>query len=316
MKRVFISYARQDAALARAVEDALRARGVETWSDRELTVGSRWALEIQDALNEASAVLVLVTPASLQSNWVSQEWSAAIATSKRVIPAIAGGATFSELPPLLVAHQGVDLNTDLGAGIDDILAGLEAMQQSDEPPPSASVDMESLVEDIVERKLASLGVDLRRTDAEPDEQDPKSVFVIASFAPDMEPAFEAVEAAAKTVGLRAYRVKDVHGDYRITDQIIRGIQRARFVVVDLTHERPNVYFELGYARGLGKTVVTIMRAGTPVHFDVRDWTYLEYVDSRPPRARPYRALPIRVGAARYHRALKPTCDVGECRFGR
>jgi hypothetical protein len=44
---------------------------------------------------------------------------------------------------------------------------------------------------------------------------------------------------------------------------------------------PNVYFELGYARGLGKTVITILRAGTRAHFDVRDWTYLEYIDSRP-----------------------------------
>jgi nucleoside 2-deoxyribosyltransferase len=58
------------------------------------------------------------------------------------------------------------------------------------------------------------------------------------------------------------------------------IEGARFVVADLTHERPNVYFELGYARGLGKTVVTIAREGTAVHFDVKDWTYIPYIDSR------------------------------------
>lgn len=52
------------------------------------------------------------------------------------------------------------------------------------------------------------------------------------------------------------------GDYRITDRILASIQRAGLVVVDLTQDRPNVYFELGYARGLGKTVVTIMREGT------------------------------------------------------
>ena len=250
-------------------------------SDRNLTVGSRWAPEIQKALDEALAVVVLVTPASLQSRWVSHEWSAAMGASKRVIPAVAGGATLSDLPPLLAAHQGVDLNTDLAAGIERIVAGLEPLQHSDEPAPSAHVDMKAIIEDVVERKLASLGVDLQRKDSESDDEDPKSVFVIASFAADMQPAFEAVEAAAKAVDLRAFRVKDVVGDYRITDKILRGIRRARFVVVDLTHERPNVYFELGYARGLGKTVVTIMHAGTVAHFDVRDWTYVEYVDSRP-----------------------------------
>jgi hypothetical protein len=53
------------------------------------------------------------------------------------------------------------------------------------------------------------------------------------------------------------------------------------VVADLTHERPNVFFELGYARGVGNTVITIMRSGAKAHFDVQDWTYLEYIDSRP-----------------------------------
>lgn len=74
--------------------------------------------------------------------------------------------------------------------------------------------------------------------------------------------------------------KDVEGDYRITDKIIEMIQSARLVVVDLTHERPNVYFELGYARGLGKRVVTIARKESNIHFDVKDWKYLEYLDSR------------------------------------
>jgi hypothetical protein len=117
-----------------------------------------------------------------------------------------------------------------------------------------------------------------------DSQDPEDgslVFVISPFTPDMDPVYLAIAEAARAVGLRAERIKDVPGDHRITDLMLAMIRRARFVVADLTHERPNVYFELGYARGLGKTVITILRAGTAVHFDVRDWTYLEYEDSRP-----------------------------------
>lgn len=281
MTSVFISYARQDGALAEQVEDALKRAGVETWSDRDLTVGSPWSRDIMTALEEAAAVVVLVTPASLESDWVQHEWSAAIEKSKRVIPAVAGGATFADLPAHLGARQGVDLNQNLDAGVARIAASLAALARSDEPPPSAHVDMEALIEAIVERKLARMGVDASHGEAEPDVVDPESIFVIASFAADMEPAFEAVDAAAGAVGLRAHRVKDIAGDYRITDRILSGIRRARFVVVDLTHERPNVYFELGYARGLGKTVVTIMRKGTAAHFDVQDWTYLEYIDSRP-----------------------------------
>lgn len=107
------------------------------------------------------------------------------------------------------------------------------------------------------------------------------VLVLCAFTPDMEPVFEAVAAAATAVGLRAVRVKDVPGDYRVTDTILTLLKTARLVVADLTHDRPNVYFELGYARGFGKTVVTTIRAGSKAHFNVQDWTYLEYIDSRP-----------------------------------
>jgi hypothetical protein len=107
------------------------------------------------------------------------------------------------------------------------------------------------------------------------------VLVICPYAPEMDAIYTAISGAARTVGLHAERVKDIKGDYRITDQILAMISRARIVVADLTHERPNVYFELGYARGLGKKVITILRAGTTAHVDVRDWSYLEYIDSRP-----------------------------------
>jgi nucleoside 2-deoxyribosyltransferase len=96
----------------------------------------------------------------------------------------------------------------------------------------------------------------------------------------MEPIFEGIEAAAKQHGLIAKRVSDIIGDYRINDQIIECISDSKLIVADLTHDRPNVYFELGYARGLKKTVITIAREGTAPHFDVRDWTCTFYSDSR------------------------------------
>lgn len=111
--------------------------------------------------------------------------------------------------------------------------------------------------------------------------DSERVFIISPFTPDMEPVYLAIARAARAVGLHAERVKDMPGDYRITGLILTMIERARFIVADLTHERPNVYYELGYARALGKTVITIQRAGTTAHFDVYDWTCLEYIDSRP-----------------------------------
>lgn len=106
------------------------------------------------------------------------------------------------------------------------------------------------------------------------------VFVIIAFSDDMEPIFEGIHDAASHHGLKAERVKDIVGDYRITDKVISMIKSSRMIVADITHERPNVYFEIGYARGLGKEVITVARKGTEVHFDVKDWPCLFYDDSR------------------------------------
>lgn len=114
----------------------------------------------------------------------------------------------------------------------------------------------------------------------PDKSGWKKVFVIMAFSPDMEPIYEGIEVAAADFRLDAKRVKDVHGDYRITERIMEMIRDSVMVVADLTHGRPNVYFELGYARGIGKPVITIARTDTKIHFDVKDWTYIPYTDSR------------------------------------
>ncbi len=81
--------------------------------------------------------------------------------------------------------------------------------------------------------------------------------------------------------MEAQRIKDVDGDFRITETILEMIQTAKLVVADLTNERPNVYFELGYARGKGKKVITLLKRGSKAHFDVTGWNYMEYIDSRP-----------------------------------
>jgi hypothetical protein len=140
---------------------------------------------------------------------------------------------------------------------------------------------QDLADDVASRVIQMLSNATLDTSAVLESTDDGLVFLVCPFRPDMEPTYLAVAAAARAVGLRAERVKDVQGDYKITEKVLSMIRQARFVVADLTNERPNVYFELGYARGLGKTVITILRSGTTPHFDVRDWTYLEYSDSRP-----------------------------------
>jgi nucleoside 2-deoxyribosyltransferase len=151
----------------------------------------------------------------------------------------------------------------------------------------AGINMEELASRIAKDLIKHMGLNasqqanaLNSTRSDTRDAESKSVFVVMAFTDDMEPVFEGIRDAANAVGLEAQRVKDVIGDYQISNKIIKMINDASMVVVDLTHERPNVYFELGYARGTGKTVITTARSGTNLHFDVKDWTCTFYSDSR------------------------------------
>ena len=281
MAYVFLSYSRADAATAKKLVEDLRRQGVRVWSDMDIRVGSNWADELSRSLDEATAILVLISPHSLQSRWVQGEWSAALSKSRRVIPVLTGGAEFGDLPPILATVLGVDLDSDYDGGVERIVSSLKSLEKSHEPPASTSIDKDEVIRDVTARVLERLGVESMADSPAQEVIDEHLVFVVTSFLPDMEPAYEAIKGAAAALGVRAERVKDVPGDYRITDRMLLMIRQARLIVADLTYERPNVYFELGYARGLGKTVITIIREGSKPHFDVQDWTYLEYIDSRP-----------------------------------
>jgi len=49
------------------------------------------------------------------------------------------------------------------------------------------------------------------------------------------------------------------------------IEKAEFIIFDLTFERPNVYYELGYAHGVGNApsnILLLAKEGTQLHFDI------------------------------------------------
>ena len=67
---------------------------------------------------------------------------------------------------------------------------------------------------------------------------------------------------------------------RIDDEIIGEIRRARFIVADFTHgksgARGSVYYEAGFADGLGIPVIATCRADVvnKIHFDRRQYNHL------------------------------------------
>lgn len=107
-----------------------------------------------------------------------------------------------------------------------------------------------------------------------EKTDKGHIFVLMSFNKKNDKSYKAIENASKMVSHAEFRITriDQHkGDYKITEKIIENIKNSELIICDLTDERPNVYWELGYARGIGKKVITIAKSGTKIHFDIKDF---------------------------------------------
>lgn len=104
-------------------------------------------------------------------------------------------------------------------------------------------------------------------------------FVAMSFDASMTEAWRAgFHPAIEATGFRPFRIdaKDFLGG--ISDEIMAEIKRARFVVADYTGNKAGVYFEAGYALGLGKVVIPTCRADEikGLHFDIRHLNTLSW----------------------------------------
>jgi hypothetical protein len=70
-------------------------------------------------------------------------------------------------------------------------------------------------------------------------------------------------------GLRCERADDIRGTNLITHDVWEYINRARFLVAELTDRNPNVFYEVGLAHALSKDVILLTQSMDSVPFDVR-----------------------------------------------
>jgi hypothetical protein len=127
-----------------------------------------------------------------------------------------------------------------------------------------------------------LGVDgLIRFESETVDAETSNAFVAMWFADDMSAAYEAAIApAVERWGYTPIRIDRREHNNRIDDEIISEIRRSRFVVADFScgeeGARGGVYYEAGFAAGLGKPVIFTVRATdlNRVHFDARQFNHI------------------------------------------
>jgi hypothetical protein len=89
--RIFISYADRDRRYATALGKALKDASQDIWEPQDLKPGENWRLKSGEALAGADAVVVLLSPESVASDWVRKEIEFAISSPRfkgRLVPVL------------------------------------------------------------------------------------------------------------------------------------------------------------------------------------------------------------------------------------
>ena len=114
-------------------------------------------------------------------------------------------------------------------------------------------------------------------------QDSTKVFVAMWFDPSMDEVWnKGINPAITKARYEPIRIDQKEHTNKIDDEIIAEIRRARFVVADFTHgeggARGGVYYEAGFAHGLGIDVIFTCREDQidDLHFDTRQFNHITW----------------------------------------
>ncbi len=127
IRQVFISHnSEKDAQLAHRLAADLRERGVQIWiAPQSIRPGEGWVDAINRGLEQSSHMVIMLTPAAVESQWVRQETSAAIALERKGrIQVISLDVEPCEVPPLWSSYQMISFRGDYGAGFGELANAL------------------------------------------------------------------------------------------------------------------------------------------------------------------------------------------------
>ena len=115
------------------------------------------------------------------------------------------------------------------------------------------------------------------------------VFVAMWFDPTVKSLFDDAirPAIEEDCHYKAMRIDRKESNGKIDDEIVAEIRESRFVIADFTGQRGGVYFEAGFAQGMGLPVVWLCRDDDlkNVHFDTRQFNHLVWKSDELPDIR-------------------------------
>jgi len=99
---------------------------------------------------------------------------------------------------------------------------------------------------------------------------PNTVFIVMPFKAEFDELYKVYKMVCNDFGFDAVRTDKVHSLEKILPRILNGIRHSAFVIADVTETSPNVFYEIGFAEGLGRPIIATAKVGTKLPFDIAD----------------------------------------------
>jgi hypothetical protein len=135
--RVFLSYSTPDEHSAKELRLRLSAAGFTVWdAQHDVLPGDNWAAEVARALERSDAMVVLISPESVESESVRRDLEYALGSKAfkgRLIPVVVRPT--KKVPWILRTLQHVELKKDLGRATKEIT---KALRQPSKPAARAA----------------------------------------------------------------------------------------------------------------------------------------------------------------------------------
>ncbi len=127
------------------------------------------------------------------------------------------------------------------------------------------------------------------------EVDNKRAFVAIWFDKSMDDYYKyGIKKAIEDAGYIPVRIDLQDFNNKICDEIIAEIKRTKFLIADFSGLRSGVFFEAGFAKGLGREVIFTVRqedvAKLKEHFDTRQYNHIVYDSSKDLRKKLYNRI--------------------------
>lgn len=141
MTKAFISYSTRDVDFAQLCQTKLEAAEIEIWMDQTaINAGDPWRESIDEGIQSSDALVLIVSPNSTDSAYVTYEWALAIGLGLKVLPVL---LTKADKHPRLATLQHLDFSTPNSRPWDELIGAVKEASKERPADSKPDVDVEN-----------------------------------------------------------------------------------------------------------------------------------------------------------------------------